>query len=154
MKRAWDEARAAVVGAGTEVVWLWGLGPEPDWETIITEPGTGIAETGVVECIRLLEVRVYIRLCVLAPALTAVRDSHCAPRPSMACDRVDPLGGVYVRRCLRGHTAASWGRPPHAGCHGVASGAGDAADAVHEGHRRRAQDAVQARDIRRGGTAG
>ena len=130
------------MGAGTETVWLWGLGPEPDWEAATIEPGTGTAETGVVEHIQLLEVRVYVRLWVLAPALTAVRDSHCAPRPSMTCDRVDPLGGVYVRRYLRGSTAASRGRPPHAGCDSVAHGAGDTADAVHEGDRRRAQDQV------------
>lgn len=57
VKRAWDEARVAVVGAGTDTVWLWGLDPEPDWEATTTEPGTGTAETEVAERIQLLEVR-------------------------------------------------------------------------------------------------
>lgn len=99
VKRAWDEARAAVVGAGTETVWLWGLDPEPDWEatTTTTEPGTAIAETGAEERIRLLAVRAHSSA-FLAPALTALRGTHCAPCPSIVslCDRVDPPGVVYV----------------------------------------------------------
>ncbi|KZT70904.1 hypothetical protein DAEQUDRAFT_724645 [Daedalea quercina L-15889] len=59
VKRAWDEARAAVVGEGTDTVWLWGLDPEPDWETTM-DCGTGTAETEVGERIRLLEVRAYV----------------------------------------------------------------------------------------------
>ncbi|TFY56252.1 hypothetical protein EVJ58_g7756 [Rhodofomes roseus] len=57
-KRAWDEGRGAVLGAGTETVWLWGLDPEPDWETTKGR-GTGSAEAEVGERVRLLEVRAY-----------------------------------------------------------------------------------------------
>ncbi|KAH9920077.1 uncharacterized protein B0H18DRAFT_957255 [Fomitopsis serialis] len=53
-KRAWDEARGVVVGTGTDTVWLWGLDPEPDWETT-NGRGTGSMETEVGERVRLLE---------------------------------------------------------------------------------------------------